>query len=48
MRPQHRRVCGGGRGDGSQGVMGVGSVREAREERTGDGIPIGVGVGREK
>ena len=39
MRLQHRRVCGRGQRDGSQGVMGVGSVREAREERTGDGYP---------
>ena len=38
----------GGRGDRNLGVMGVGSVPEAGEERAGDEIPKGVGVERNR
>ena len=31
---------------GNPGVIRAGSVREAGEERAGDGIPKGAGVGR--
>ena len=36
------------RGGGNPGVTGAGSVREAGEERAGDGIPKGAGVGRNR
>ena len=35
-------------GGGDQGVMGAGSLQEAGEERVGDGIPKGTGVGRNR
>ena len=47
-----REKRGGGRriseGGGNPGVMGAGSVREAEEERAGDGIPKGEGAGRNR
>ena len=39
---------GGGQGSRNPGVGGMGSVREAREERVGDGIPKGVEFGRNR
>ena len=34
--------------EGDPEVMGAGSLRKAREERAGDGIPKGAGAGRNR
>ena len=41
-------ICGEGQRGGNPGVMGAGTVEEAGEERAGDWIPEGAGVGRNR
>ena len=46
------RICNWVEGDswggGDRGVKGLGSLQEAGEERVGDGIPKGTGIGRNR